>query len=118
MGYCRRRRWPASPDLGPLVHTIYSVRTTGHFQKNETGACIFGGSSRISCIMWDRELLRFNGTVSLISFTVIRQGQFKCTAGQFYLEFPCGRGSLGEIVGGNLVFMLNSKYSHIYTHLR
>ena len=22
-------------DLAPLVHTVYSVRTTGHFQKKE-----------------------------------------------------------------------------------
>ena len=32
---CGRRRWPASPDTGPLVHTVYSVRTTSHIQKND-----------------------------------------------------------------------------------
>ena len=34
-----------SPDLGPLVHTIYSAMLTGHFQKNGTGACGFGTKS-------------------------------------------------------------------------
>ena len=38
----------------PLVHTIYSVRTTGYFQKNETGACCercWNGSSAIRPIV-------------------------------------------------------------------
>ena len=38
-GLCGRTRWPASPDIGPLVHTVYSVRTTSHIQKNERGVC-------------------------------------------------------------------------------
>ena len=33
---------PASRVLGPLVHTVYSVRTTDHFQKNETCTCMNG----------------------------------------------------------------------------
>ena len=36
----REGRWPACPVHGPLVHMVNSVRTTGHFQKNETGACL------------------------------------------------------------------------------
>ena len=38
-GLCGRTRWPASPDIGPLVHTVYSVRTTSHSQKKERGVC-------------------------------------------------------------------------------
>ena len=33
--------------LGPLVHTVCSVRTTGHFQKNETGACFLCGHNGV-----------------------------------------------------------------------
>ena len=32
-------RWPASPALGPPVHTAYCIRLFRHFQKNETEAC-------------------------------------------------------------------------------
>ena len=39
MGLCGTRRWPASPDIGPLVHMVYSVKTTSHIQKNERGVC-------------------------------------------------------------------------------
>ena len=38
-GLCRRRKSSASPDLGLQVHTVYSVRTTNHFQKKETVYC-------------------------------------------------------------------------------
>ena len=40
MGLCMRRRWPASPDIGPLVNIVYSERTTSHIQKNERGVCV------------------------------------------------------------------------------
>ena len=36
----REEKVVPSPDHGPLVHTVYSVRSTSHFQKNETGACL------------------------------------------------------------------------------
>ena len=39
---------PLGPTCSPLVrildhwsYTVYSVSTTGHFQKNETGPCFF-----------------------------------------------------------------------------
>ena len=34
-----RRRWPACPDIAPLVRTVYSVRITRLIQKNERGVC-------------------------------------------------------------------------------
>ena len=39
---CRRRRWPASPDLGPLVHTSYSVtfKRTKQESANLSGTMI------------------------------------------------------------------------------
>ena len=39
MGLCDRRRWTASPDIEPLIHTVYSVRITSHIRKNERGVC-------------------------------------------------------------------------------
>ena len=45
-GFVREEEVVASPDLGPLVHTVYYVRATCHFQKNETGACC------LSCISY------------------------------------------------------------------
>ena len=44
MGLCGRR-WPASPDLGPLVHTVYSVRTTGHLQEPVVSVAGMAGSA-------------------------------------------------------------------------
>ena len=38
--FVRQEQVAASPDIGPLVHTVYSVRATSHIQtENERGVC-------------------------------------------------------------------------------
>ena len=52
---CGRSGWPASPDIGPLVHTVYSVRTTSHIQKNKRGVCPFEPNHWISTWLADSD---------------------------------------------------------------
>ena len=37
--FVRKEEVAASPDIGPLVHRVYSVRTTSYIQNNERGVC-------------------------------------------------------------------------------
>ena len=57
---------PASADIGPLVHTVYSERTTSHIQKNERGVC--GWS-------YCRKQVAFFKLVPLLSHTMWQQAQ-------------------------------------------